>query len=231
MLPSCTSLTRSVARSPLQEIAAAKSPRQATAERFPAAGHATIVGLRLLTTRPPPRLQTAPWRTRSISTIRTRGRLPTSAVVVPAAFAVAEACGASGADVLTAIVLGSEIVTRVIGGSTDVHAERLPSDFGRRRLRRRGRRGTYLGLNAGRDGSRVRHRWQHGLGDLRVLGDGSTTKAMHAGWAAHCGIMATMLASAGGDGPAHVFEGRFGIFASHFRQSFDPLDDWELGTQ
>jgi 2-methylcitrate dehydratase PrpD len=39
---------------------------------------------------------------------------------------------------------------------------------------------------------------------------------VHAGWAAHGGILAAELAAAGGEGPAAVFEDRFGFFAAYY---------------
>ncbi len=45
--------------------------------------------------------------------------------------------------------------------------------------------------------------------------DGTQTKFLHSGWAAQSGIAAAFLARSGTTGPAKVFEGRFGLFASH----------------
>jgi 2-methylcitrate dehydratase PrpD len=52
-------------------------------------------------------------------------------------------------------------------------------------------------------------------GLLEFLGDGSDTKPLHAGWAAHAGQQAAALARAGATGPVTVLEGRFGVLASH----------------
>ncbi len=46
---------------------------------------------------------------------------------------------------------------------------------------------------------------------FEFVSDGSQTKRLHPGWAAHSGIMATLLAKAGFTGPATVFEGPFGF--------------------
>ena len=43
-------------------------------------------------------------------------------------------------------------------------------------------------------------------------GDATATKPIHAGWAAHAGILASRLAAAGAQGPPRVLEGRFGVF-------------------
>jgi len=70
-------------------------------------------------------------------------------------------------------------------------------------------------------------------GLFEYLSDGSTTKAVNAGWAAHAGVLAAFLAEAGGDGPATVLEGRFGVLATHFRldTSGSLGDEWGLGTR
>ncbi len=63
----------------------------------------------------------------------------------------------------------------------------------------------------------------HGLGIagsmsaglMEFLADGSWTKRLHPGWAAHSGILAARLAQAGYTGPATVLEGRHGFLAAY----------------
>jgi 2-methylcitrate dehydratase PrpD len=52
-------------------------------------------------------------------------------------------------------------------------------------------------------------------GILEAYSDGTWSKTLHPGWAAHAGIVAAQLARSGFTGPATVFEGRYGIFRSH----------------
>jgi 2-methylcitrate dehydratase PrpD len=52
--------------------------------------------------------------------------------------------------------------------------------------------------------------------------DGTDTKFLHSGWAAQSGIAAAMLAKAGVTGPPKIFEGRFGLFASHLQDPAIP---------
>jgi 2-methylcitrate dehydratase PrpD len=54
-------------------------------------------------------------------------------------------------------------------------------------------------------------------GLLQCWVDGTQTKFLHPGWAAQSGITAAILARTGTTGPAEVFEGRFGLFASHLQ--------------
>src|SRR4029077_16930189 len=51
-------------------------------------------------------------------------------------------------------------------------------------------------------------------GIIEYLADGSWTKRMHAGWAAHAGVVATLLARGGFTGPATVLEGEHGLYAA-----------------
>lgn len=62
-------------------------------------------------------------------------------------------------------------------------------------------------------------------GVLEFLADGTWSKRLHPGWAAHGGIVADELSAAGFPGPASIVEGRHGLFASFLDQG---LDDAEL---
>jgi 2-methylcitrate dehydratase PrpD len=54
------------------------------------------------------------------------------------------------------------------------------------------------------------------------LEEGSWTKRMHPGWAAHSGIFASLLALNGYDGPLKIFEGAQGLYRSFLRDgNFD----------
>jgi 2-methylcitrate dehydratase PrpD len=55
-------------------------------------------------------------------------------------------------------------------------------------------------------------------GLLECWVDGTQSKFLHSGFAAQSGIAAAQLAHAGVTGPPTVFEGRFGLFASHLQQ-------------
>lgn len=140
-------------------------------------------------------------------------------VVAPAAVAVAEAAGA-GADgraLLVALIAGGEIVTRVgaaaVGGYMvrGFHPTSVSGVFGAAAAagRLRGLQPPALRSALGLAGSMA-------SGLFAYLGDGSETKPVHAGWAAHGGILAAELAAAGGEGPAAVFEDRFGFFAAYY---------------
>jgi 2-methylcitrate dehydratase PrpD len=138
-----------------------------------------------------------------------------SAVMAPAALASAEAHGASGAELLVALVAGNEIIARIGMAAPAVfhrrgfHPTSVCGVFGATvaaaKLRRLGRLQTVQAL--GIAGSLA-------SGIFEYLADGSETKPIHAGTAAHAGLVAASLASHGATGPASVFEGRFGVFAA-----------------
>ena len=63
-------------------------------------------------------------------------------------------------------------------------------------------------------------------GLLQCWVDGTQTKFLHPGWAAQSGITAAVLAREGTTGPAEVFEGRFGLFASHLQDATRQLAEF-----
>ncbi len=70
-------------------------------------------------------------------------------------------------------------------------------------------------------------------GIIEYLADGSSTKRIHAGWAAQSGMRAAALGAAGFTGPSTVFEGAHGFFhafSTPRASDFGPLVD-DLGTR
>jgi 2-methylcitrate dehydratase PrpD len=67
-------------------------------------------------------------------------------------------------------------------------------------------------------------------GSLEWLEDGAWTKRFHPGWAANAGITAAALAQQGFVGARRTYEGRFGLYASHLQDRWDPAD-LALATQ
>jgi 2-methylcitrate dehydratase PrpD len=139
-----------------------------------------------------------------------------SAGVVPAALAAAQAAGASGADLLAAMVAGNEVCVRLgNAGSGLFHARGFQPTgvcgvFGATAAAARARRLTpaTTAHALGIAGSMA-------AGLLEFLADGSETKRLHPGWAARSGLAAVRLAAHGASGPATVFEGARGFFATY----------------
>lgn len=143
-----------------------------------------------------------------------------SVAVVPAALAVAETHGASGADLLTAIVAGNEVVIRLglIAGAgfhaRGFHPTAVCGVFGAAAAAAK-----LAGLTAEQTTNALGIAGSMASGLLEFLADGSATKRLHPGWAAHSGIMAARLAEHGATGPATVFEGRFGFYRAYLDQA------------
>ena len=61
-------------------------------------------------------------------------------------------------------------------------------------------------------------------GSLEFLEDGAWNKRFHPGWAANAGITAAALAQQGFQGAKRAYEGRFGLYASHLQERYDPAN-------
>ena len=139
-----------------------------------------------------------------------------SGPIVTTALTVGEAVGASGTDVLTAAIAGSEVTCRIgcaaAGGfhKRGYHPTGVVGTFGAAFIASR-----LLGLTA----DQMRHAagiaGSQASGLLEFFSDGTWAKRLHPGWASHSGIGAAYLAQGGFTGPATVLEGRFGLFNSH----------------
>lgn len=146
------------------------------------------------------------------------------AVVVPAAFAAAEAAGSDGPTFLRALLIGYEIACRlglVFRGSQfhhGVHPTALCGVFGAAAA-------AGVCFDLGRDAFTA----ALGIAGTQAFGltewrsDGSWIKRLHAGKAAHAGVLSARLAAQGFTGPATIFEGPGGFFnAFSFGETIDP---------
>ncbi|MEU4315893.1 MmgE/PrpD family protein [Nocardia sp. NPDC024068] len=141
-----------------------------------------------------------------------------SASVIPAALAVGEATGASGAAVLDAAGVGIEVAVRLGMGGYD-------EELGNSEFFERGQHATSI---CGAVGSAAAAAMLYGLdpegiadamgiaasfgaGLLEANRTGGTVKRAHCGWAAHSGVTAAQFAKHGLTGPPTVIEGRFGF--------------------
>jgi 2-methylcitrate dehydratase PrpD len=135
---------------------------------------------------------------------------------VSAALALADFTTVSGQDLIIAIALGNEISCRVGSVSSGelhkrgFHPTGLFATFGAAYLA-----GKLLGLDAEAMARAAGIAGSFAGGLLQCWVDGTQTKFLHPGWSAQSGIVAALLARAGTTGPAEVFEGRWGLFASH----------------
>jgi 2-methylcitrate dehydratase PrpD len=146
----------------------------------------------------------------------------TGCVAVPTALAVGEAVGASGRAVLEGLVAGVEVMCRV--------GLAVPGRFHARSFHPTALAGVFGAVaTAGRLYRLPEPALAHAFGIagsqasgiIEYLADGSWTKRLHPGWAAHAGVTAVLLAQAGFTGPATVLEGRQGFYEA-FAGGHDP---------
>ena len=142
------------------------------------------------------------------------GVVHVSCSVAPAALAAA--AGVDGARFLTALVLGMETAARLgIAAAGRLH------DHG---FHPTGVCGAFAatvvaGVLADLPGPRLVDALglsgSMASGLLEFLTDGTWSKRIHAGWAAHSGLVAARLGAEGFRGPRQVLDGRFGFYPSH----------------
>jgi len=151
-------------------------------------------------------------------------KLHPGAVVIPAALAVAEELDAAGERLVTAIAAGYEVMIRS-SLALNPSAARL--------------RGWHLTGVCGPFGAAAacavlmgldteRTAWALGLAGTQGGGlwafnaDGTMSKRLHAGKAAHSGVLAAELAAAGFTGPTQIYEVEDGGFLKAYSDASDP---------
>jgi 2-methylcitrate dehydratase PrpD len=149
-----------------------------------------------------------------------------SAVVVPAVLAGAEVAGASREELLAALVVGNEVTCRVGRPAGDAfhlrgfHPTAICGVFGATAACAR-----LGGLDRDRTVQALGIAGSMASGLMAYLGDGSATKQIHPGWAAHGAHTAVALAAAGASGPATVLEGPNGLYSAFIgRGDVDPAE-------
>ncbi|ROO86537.1 2-methylcitrate dehydratase PrpD [Actinocorallia herbida] len=148
------------------------------------------------------------------------GLVHASAPVVPVV--LAEGGAVSGAEAVTALVIGLETICRLGAAAphafhaVGLHATEACGVFAAAltAARLRGLTVTETVQALGVAGSRAG-------GLLEFLNTGSSTKQLHPGFAASDGLTAAALASAGATGPATVFEGEYGLYRALARRDAD----------
>jgi 2-methylcitrate dehydratase PrpD len=149
-----------------------------------------------------------------------------SASVVPAALAACEEAGASGRDFLMALALGMEANVRLglvaRGGFHDrgFHPTGICGAYASALVA-----GKVAGLNRARLADALGLAGSQAAGSLEFLTEGTWVKRIHAGWAAHSGLVAARLAAAGFSGPRGTLDGRFGLYRSHLGDA-----EWDVSA-
>jgi 2-methylcitrate dehydratase PrpD len=148
-----------------------------------------------------------------------------SVAVCPTAMAVAEAQAASGRELLTAIVAGNEVVTRIgMAASGAFHARgfhptAICGIFGATAAACR-----LAGSPPAATTSALGIAGSFAGGLFAYLDEGTPTKPMHPAWAAHGAVLAGRLSALGAAGPTSVIEGRFGLYHAFVGASKGEID-------
>ena len=145
-----------------------------------------------------------------------QGVIHATASTFPCAMGAAAKAGVDGDTLLTAYVAGMEVGARLAsvarGGFHQVgfHPTGLIGAFACTLVV-----GRLFGLSAAQLTMAQGIALSVASGSMEFLQEGAWTKRMHPGWAAVAGVTAATLARHGFKGPAHAYEGRFGVFNSY----------------
>ncbi|HYM03711.1 MAG TPA: MmgE/PrpD family protein [Stellaceae bacterium] len=146
------------------------------------------------------------------------GPVHAGAVIVPAVLAAAARHNPQGAAVLRGIVAGAETICRLsLVAPKRVHQAGFhpTSVFGA--LASAAAVAATLDLEPATIVNALGIAGSMASGIIEYLSDGSSTKRLHAGWAAQSGLRAALLARAGFTGPRRVLEGAHGVFNAFAR--------------
>ncbi len=138
-------------------------------------------------------------------------------VIVPACLAACEMTGKGGREFIEGVVVGYEVMIR-IGKAIG------PRQHYDRGFHPTGTCGVFgaaaavakiMGLTREQIAMALGIAGSQAAASLEFLSDGSWTKRMHCGWAAHNGIIASMLAKRGFTGPRSILEGVHGFLHAY----------------
>jgi 2-methylcitrate dehydratase PrpD len=154
------------------------------------------------------------------------GPIHAGAVIVPAVLAACEQHGLSGSDLARGIAIGSEVMCRLCSVAPKlVHKAGFHPTAVFGAIGAAAGVASALGLN--------KEQWVNALGIvgsmasgiIEYLAEGTWTKRMHPGWAAHSGYRAARLAQEGFTGPRTLFEGEHGFFHAFANQDDNQFDE------
>ncbi|HEX4743733.1 MAG TPA: MmgE/PrpD family protein [Candidatus Limnocylindria bacterium] len=151
--------------------------------------------------------------------------------VIPAALAVAQERSAAPIAFLEAVVAGYEVTMRVgnaLGPASayarGFHPTGVAGVFGAAVAA-----GRLAGLDAEGLTRCIGIAGTMASGSIEYVADGSWTKRLNAGWAAHAGIVAAGLAASGFTGPATALDGRSGVLTGYTDAPLPELLTQDLG--
>lgn len=145
--------------------------------------------------------------------------------VIPAAFAIGEELNANLADVLTALVVGYEVYTRIgLLASPQLlrrgfHPHAVLSNFGAAAVAAKLRK-----LDAEATLNAMAIALSHASGTTEYSSSGGSIKRIHAGIGTRNGMVSADMAMAGITGPRAFMSGRKGFLQSFLQKSIDEKD-------
>jgi len=139
-----------------------------------------------------------------------------SAPIVSTAWALGTALESRGSAILSAVIAGSEIAAR-LGAMTPgafhdhgFHATGIVGTVGAAVTA-----GKLMQLSVAAMQNAIGIAATQAAGLAECFADGTWTKRLHPGWAAHSGIVAAQLAAGGFTGPVRSLDGARGLFNAH----------------
>lgn len=163
------------------------------------------------------------------------GSIHSSAPIIPAALAAAEMSGASGKELLAAVIAGYEVQIRLSIAlnptahyNQGFHPTATCGVFGAAAAGAK-----LLGLDADGIVNAFGIALSQAAGSMEFLTEGAWTKRSHVGQAAQNGLISAVMAAEGFKGPQAAFEGKAGLFNAYSpkaqpERALDGLGvDWE----
>jgi 2-methylcitrate dehydratase PrpD len=155
------------------------------------------------------------------------GPVHSGAVVVPALIALCERERLGGDALLRGIAVGSELMCRLsLATPRAIHKAGFHPTAVIGALAAAAGAASTLELDAATTASAIGIAGSMASGIIEYLAEGTSTKRMHAGWAAQSGIRAALMARGGFDGPRTVLDGTHGFykaFAPSLTPDFGPV--------
>jgi 2-methylcitrate dehydratase PrpD len=146
----------------------------------------------------------------------TAGIVHGSAILAPTVFAMADEHNATGRELITAFVAGWEVAARVgLAAKGTMHHRGYHTSSTAGVFGAAAAAGKLLNLDERQLMHAMALSGSQASGINEYQSDGTSSKILHTGWAAHAGIVAAYLARAGMTGPATVFEGRLGFLNAY----------------
>ncbi len=157
------------------------------------------------------------------------GPVHSGAIVIPSILALCEREQLDGAAFLRGIIVGCELMCRLsLATPRAIHKAGFHPTAVIGALAAAGGCATALALDSATTASALGIAGSMASGIIEYLAEGTSTKRMHAGWAAQSGIRAALMARGGFIGPRTVLDGVHGFykaFAPSLTPDFDSVLD------